>query len=354
MIDTELEERASQGDSAAQVSLAQALDRAGRHSEAIDWLARAARSQSAPALWLLGRRLLTGEKAPHLPSHAIGLLHDAALGGSADAALLNSVLAAAGVHREASWADAVKWLALAAEQGSAPASQQLQLIAGGQALPDDVATSSDLRLDHWLEPAAGRPLHDAPRLIAYERVVDRAVCDWLMSLSSERLGPAYVYETASGRVGKSDMRTNQVARFGLLETSLLHILVQAKIAATVGVPLDRLEAFSVLHYAVGQEAKEHADYIDPAAAGAAEQIARSGQRVATALLYLNDDYTGGETEFPQLGISHRGKAGDVLVFFGTDENGVPDPRSIHAGRPPRSGEKWVLSQFIRNRRMIPG
>ena len=30
-------------------------------------------------------------------------------------------------------------------------------------------------------------------------------------------------------------------------------------------------------------------------------------------------------------------------------NGKPDTRMVHAGRPPTSGEKWIVSQFIRNR-----
>jgi hypothetical protein len=24
-------------------------------------------------------------------------------------------------------------------------------------------------------------------------------------------------------------------------------------------------------------------------------------------------------------------------------------RTLHAGRPPRAGEKWIVSQFVRNR-----
>jgi len=338
----DLERRASLGDPAAQVSLADALDQAGRHAEAIDWLARAAREQNPDALWRLGRRLLTGENAPHLPVQALGLIRDAALHGASDAALLNAVVAAAGIHRPRSWDDAFDWLALAGRQGSGVAAEQLRFIAGREVMDD------------WLKPAQGRQIHEAPRLFAFEDVVDPAICDWLMRGSKPRLGPAHVYDSATGLIGESDLRRNSVAKFGLFDTQLLNILIQAKIAATIGLPLDNLEAFSVLHYAVGQEATEHADYIDPAARGAAEQIARFGQRIATALLYLNDDYTGGETAFPQLGIAHRGKAGDLLVFFGTDEQSVPDPRSIHAGRPPRSGEKWVLSQFIRDRRMIPG
>lgn len=40
LIGTGLEKRASLGDPAAQVLLADALNKAGRHAEAIDWLAR--------------------------------------------------------------------------------------------------------------------------------------------------------------------------------------------------------------------------------------------------------------------------------------------------------------------------
>ncbi len=115
-----------------------------------------------------------------------------------------------------------------------------------------------------------------------------------------------------------------------------------------------MEAFAVLHYAVGEEASEHYDFLDPAVPSYAGQIARMGQRVATCLLYLNDGYEGGETEFTSLGLRHRGGTGDALIFFNADADAVPDPRTAHAGRPPTSGEKWVLSQFIRNRPVAPG
>ena len=29
---------------------------------------------------------------------------------------------------------------------------------------------------------------------------------------------------------------------------------------------------------------------------------------------------------------------------------APDPRTLHAGLPPRTGEKWMFSQWIRGRR----
>ena len=68
----------------------------------------------------------------------------------------------------------------------------------------------------------------------------------------------------------------------------------------------------------------------------------------TFLLYLNDAYEGGETTFPELGIVHRGRPGDGLYLHQRAPGSSPDRRMLHTGSPPTSGEKWVVSQFIRN------
>jgi hypothetical protein len=74
-----------------------------------------------------------------------------------------------------------------------------------------------------------------------------------------------------------------------------------------------------------------------------------GQRAFTVLVYLNDDLEGGETEFLRLGLRHRGRKGDALVFRNVDAQGQPDRRTLHAGRPPTHGEKWLLSTWIRDK-----
>jgi prolyl 4-hydroxylase len=80
----------------------------------------------------------------------------------------------------------------------------------------------------------------------------------------------------------------------------------------------------------------------------AAELASRGQRIATFLVYLNDDYTGGETRFGRIGLSHRGARGDALLFANTDERGRPDEDTMHAGLSPATGEKWVFSQWIRS------
>ena len=64
-------------------------------------------------------------------------------------------------------------------------------------------------------------------------------------------------------------------------------------------------------------------------------------------------YEGGETDFPRISFRFKGKRGDALLFSNTDPAGAPDYDTVHAGLPPTSGEKWLLSQWIRSRPMTP-
>jgi hypothetical protein len=76
-------------------------------------------------------------------------------------------------------------------------------------------------------------------------------------------------------------------------------------------------------------------------------VAVHGQRAMTVLIYLNDDYEGGETAFPVLGRGFKGRKGDALVFWNLMPDGAPDYRTAHIGRAPTRGEKWLFSQWVR-------
>jgi prolyl 4-hydroxylase len=67
------------------------------------------------------------------------------------------------------------------------------------------------------------------------------------------------------------------------------------------------------------------------------------------LVYLNEGFEGGETGFPALKTRYKGRKGDALFFWNVGPDGSPDKRTLHAGLPPVSGEKWLLSQWIRFR-----
>ena len=62
-------------------------------------------------------------------------------------------------------------------------------------------------------------------------------------------------------------------------------------------------------------------------------------RYMVFLWYLNDVAQGGETEFCDLGIKIAPRAGRLLMF-------PPYWMFQHAGRPPLSGDKYILSTYL--------
>lgn len=71
------------------------------------------------------------------------------------------------------------------------------------------------------------------------------------------------------------------------------------------------------------------------------------RRIATALVYLNDAYEGGETHFPEVGVTVRGAIGDMLIFQYLTAFKLPDLRMTHTGLPVTKGEKWLATRWIR-------
>src|SRR5690606_35992877 len=146
-----------------------------------------------------------------------------------------------------------------------------------------------------------------------------------------------------------------IAQYGLMENDFMHFLLQERMAKACGVPRIQMEGFAVLFYRPGDEFSAHVDYYDPQQLQGRREIQAHGQRCLTFLVYLNDDYAGGETQFTELGFSHKGKAGEALYFVNAAPDGKGDPRTRHAGAPVLNGNKWVLSQYFRDKPLpFPG
>jgi prolyl 4-hydroxylase len=322
------------------LALAAEHDAAGRHDEAVNALARGTQAGDLLCKTQLGKRLLAGDRAPVLPAEGARFLHEAAVAGEPEAAARLAALTALGHYFKHSWQAALRWLMVAAERGWEPARGQLRVLANGTA---------DIDLTSWSTVASGRDLNAEPLVRAVDEFITPAACDWLISRARARLTRARVYDPVSRLDVVRATRSNSVANFGLADVELLDVLLQARMSRACGIPMNHMEAPAVLHYSVGEEASDHFDFVNPNTPDYAQEIARNGQRVMTFLVYLNEDYEGGETAFPQLGFSHKGRRGHGLFFVNAYSDLQPDLRMLHAGRTPTRGEKWIVSQFIRSR-----
>jgi len=331
------------------IARARAFDADGRHDEAINELANAAQRGDAEAMTQLAKRIIVGDRAPRLRRQGIGLLGDAVKMGSAEAADRLAVIHAAGVVSPPDWPAALKSLALAAERGWAPARAQLEVLASMLRERSPAALIDEANLRQLLVPAAGSVIHEDPRICNFPSFVSEPVCDWLIERARGRLERARVYDADRSADVVDDSRTNSFAVFNAMEADLVHLLVQTRMSARCGQPVSHMEASTVLHYAVGQTIGHHYDFVDPAHPGYAEEVRTRGHRVATFLIYLNTGYEGGETIFPRIGVRHVGQRGEGLLFVNTLPDGQANLRTLHSGEPPTRGEKWVFSQFIRDR-----
>ncbi|MGJ4729257.1 prolyl hydroxylase family protein [Luteimonas sp. SDU101] len=105
---------------------------------------------------------------------------------------------------------------------------------------------------------------------------------------------------------------------------------------TVGVSARYFEDVQCVKYGEGDRFSPHFDA--PAVSGQ-----RPSPREWTMLVYLNDDFEGGETFFPLLDLSVRPETGAMLVFRNKSGDGSVNGCSLHAGSPVSRGIKYACN-----------
>jgi len=289
----------------------------------------------------LARILLIGREAPPDPQMALKLVRDACAQNFPQALLLHATLAALGFGRPQSWDDAISYVAQAAATGDERAHGQLAALGG----------VGGFKPEAWFEQRPVVQHCDAPRIFTVKKFLPAEACAWLIDQARRRLISAKVKNPETGAAAVDEqMRTNSGAGFSAIESDLIVQLTCLRISAAIGLPLIQQEPTNVLHYTPGQQYRSHYDFIVPGdEATFADELRRLGQRVCTVLVYLNDDYEGGETDFPRLNWRFKGETGDALIFWNLSATGERERHSLHAGLPVASGEKWLLSKWIREK-----
>jgi len=298
---------------------------------------RQASADESEARFARAAALLAQPDSPEAFAVGIALVEAAAAEGHAEALAMLAAIEAIGAGRQRNWGRAVACLERAAALGSADARGQLEVLGA----PVD--------LDRLLTPPARVALAERPRLRAFPGFARPAECAWLIARLGARLARALVWDEISGAAIVDPARTGGAVELRLAEMDVVAEVLRARIAAATHLPESIFEVPQLMHYGPGEEFTVHHDYLDPNHGGHAADIARRGQRIGTFLICLNDDFEGGETEFPRAGLAWRGRMGDALFFANVTPDGAPDPLTLHAGRPPRQGEKWIFSQWIRDR-----
>lgn len=310
------------------VQQAHGLAQAGRATEALALLGDAIAAGNPDAKLLLALWKIEGSVLPRDLPGARDLLQRAAAGGQLAAARIEAALGAVGVGLPRDWRGA---LALLGEwAGRDPvAARQLALL-----------DAMDIDADGNPGPLpAAEPLSAAPSVAHSRGLFSANECAFLIDQAANRFHPARIFHEGQQRFVVDPVRDSENAAFPLIsESPLIHAL-NRRIAAVSDSNVAQAETLQLLRYQPGQQYRLHVDAVPGLA----------NQRIRTVLIYLNADYDGGTTRFPDLGIDYRGGVGDALIFSNVLPDGRPDPRTRHSGQPVTRGVKFVASRWIRQR-----
>lgn len=317
---------------ASPVETARQLASSGRVHDALAALRTAGDAGDAVALAELAVWHLRGDALPRNLAHARQCLARARIIGHVDAALMEIALTANGSGGAPDWPGALALLKSAAATDPL-AAQHLSLLR-------DMALGADGAPRHLPKPLS---LNTSPHIRRFPAFCSPIECGHIASVAAPTLQPATVFDPATGKMVAHPIRSSDNAPIGPVQESLVVQAINRRISAATRTHVTQGEPLTVLRYAPGQQYRPHLDTLPD----------QSNQRIRTAILYLNHNYTGGRTVFPLLDLEVAPGVGDLIVFDNVDANGAPDPLSRHAGLPITSGTKWIATRWIRAQPISP-
>ena len=204
--------------------------------------------------------------------------------------------------------------------------------------------------DHFLGNASEKVSDPNYTIEEIDGFLSPQECDHLINISKSRLNNSLVY---SDSTDVYDTKTRRSEQAWLKDgDDLLVMGISQRVAEISGFPIENQEDLQVVSYKPGGFFTPHYDACDGKGAYCKRMDGTAGPRLLTYLIYLNDDFEGGETVFPKKKLAVRPKKGKCIVFRSTLPS--PDNRiileALHGGNPVISGNKWICNKWVRGGR----
>jgi len=178
------------------------------------------------------------------------------------------------------------------------------------------------------------PIYEKPRVI--KNVLTEDECKHIRDIASKKLQTSTV---SMDRDTDESVRKSETAWLKASEDPIVDKLIRKCVSMTDR-PLVNCEDLQVLKYKPGGFYKPHQDCFED----------DKNKRMYTFIIALNDEYEGGETEFPNIKRRYRLEKGDALFFNTLNNYECITKKALHGGAPVKSGEKWVCNLWIRKYR----
>lgn len=116
-----------------------------------------------------------------------------------------------------------------------------------------------------------------------------------------------------------------------------------------GYSKENFERIQVVKYDLYGKYSEHNDFFEEDDPLFDKEMREGGQRLKTVLIYLNDDFVGGQTIFGRIGRMITPKKLMMVIWDNVLEDGSVNIDSLHSGSMVDDGVKYIALTLIRER-----
>lgn len=191
-------------------------------------------------------------------------------------------------------------------------------------------------------------LSESPYIAYVPEFLTNQECDYFVSKANAiGLKPATTYSPSRDEYVPDPARDSWVAKFICQDKNQISQRVSKRLSHLLKTNVLQHEPFQVMRYQEGERYLPHYDFFPERTHSNPWWNKSGGQRVWTVLMYLNQEYQGGETAFLNTNLKIKGEKGGALIFRNLTQDGSRDVKTVHLGMPATEGEKWVVSLWTR-------
>lgn len=183
-------------------------------------------------------------------------------------------------------------------------------------------------------------VHEIPEFLSNEQ------CNELIAYAkTQQMLPTRIYDKSSRKfVMNSSLRHSEQV---IVQNSLSDKIYEM-VSKVINMPINNMETLKIIHYPISGKHCAHHDF-----APNTNTIVSS--RFFTVIIYLNDDFEGGCTEFPKINHIIKPEKGKAVLFWlnlHTEVGTLRIEDSIHLANEITKGEKWVTNVWIHDKALL--
>lgn len=193
--------------------------------------------------------------------------------------------------------------------------------------------------------AAGAIRVDVPiPFFVFPNFLTNIECQEIIKIQKSESVRSTIGDNKECRVNES--RTSFTTSFESIQNDTAHIITQSlkqKILSLMGIPIQYSEKMQGQCYKENGFYHNHFDAYDDY-----NQFQNQfGNRTWTCMITLNSVEEGGDTYFPKLDKRFAPNAGQALIWYNLNEDGLAHPLTLHTGEAVKKGEKFIVTQWFR-------